>query len=79
MFIIREYGACVLVVLLLAALVLVIYGICYLLKVIGTVLVRILQPVARRRSMRKLVAMSLRRGSLIRMGTEPNVIEDCPA
>jgi hypothetical protein len=79
MFIIREYGACVIVVLLLAALVLVIYGIGYLLKVIGTVLVRVLQAVARRRSMRKLVAMSFRRRSLIRIGTEPNVIEDYPS
>lgn len=79
MFIIREYGACVLVVLLLAALVLVVCGIGYLLKVIGTILVRVLQAVARRPSMRKVVAMSFRRRSLIRIGTEPNVIEDYPS
>ena len=78
MFIIREYGACVIVVLLLAALVLVIYGIGYLLKVIGTMLVRLLQAVARRPSMRKLVTIRFRLRSLS-IGTEANVIEDCPS
>jgi hypothetical protein len=79
MFIIREYGACVLVVLLLAVFVFVACGIGYLLKAIGTILVRALYAAARRRSMRKRVAMSFSRRSLICIVAEPIVIADCPS
>ena len=79
MFIIREYGACVLVVLLLAVFVLVACGIGYLVKAIGTILVRALHAVARHPSMRPRVAISFRRRSLICTGTEPTIIADCPS
>ena len=77
-FIIREYAACALMALMLAALLLVACGMGYLLKVTGIMFLRTLQSVAHRKVSLKRVATRLSSRNVICAGAEPSVIAGSP-
>jgi hypothetical protein len=77
MFISREYAACVLVVFILAALLLVARGIGGLLKATGIIFVWVLPAVAYRMPTLKRMAMRFSSRNVICTGAEPTMIADC--
>lgn len=76
MFIIREYAACVLMALMLAALLLVAGGMGYLLKVAGIMFLRTLRTVPYRTATVKRLAMRFSGRRAICTGAEPSAIAD---